>query len=102
MRLITKYFKIKRQRFEVGIVVGCPILVVLPAFFMKIIYNHFHNILGLFDVLPNFRSPQVKRCAIITYRHGINAVPRKLPNALRLRILGNYDILRKCLKSIKR
>ena len=102
MRLITKYFKIKRQRFEVGIVVGCPILVVLSAFFMKIIYNHFHNILRLFDLLPNFRSPQVKRCAIITYRHGINAIPHKLPNALRLRILGNYDILRKCLKSIKR
>ena len=30
------------------------------------IFNHFHNILRLFDV-----SPQVKRCAIITYTHGI-------------------------------
>ena len=24
-------------------------------------YNQFHNILRLFDVLPNFLSPQVKR-----------------------------------------
>ena len=32
-----------------------------------LIYNHFHNILKLFDVLPNF-SPQVKRCGIITYK----------------------------------
>ena len=32
----------------------------------KIIDNHFHNILRLFDVLPNFLSPQVKRWAIIT------------------------------------
>ena len=32
-----------------------------------------------------FLSPQVKRCAIITYTHGIS----ELPNASRLRILGN-------------
>ena len=33
-----------------------------------------------------FLSPQVKQCAIITYKHGIY----KLPNDLRLRILENY------------
>ena len=32
-----------------------------------------------------FLSPQVKRLAIITYKHGIY----ELPNDLRLRILGN-------------
>ena len=36
-----------------------------------------------------FFSPQVKRCAIITYKHGIYELPHKLPNNLRLRILGN-------------
>ena len=48
-----------------------------------------HNILRLFDVLPNFISPQVKRCAIITYRLGIYDVPHKFPNDLRLKIVGN-------------
>ena len=27
-----------------------------------------------------FLSPQVKRCAIITYKHGIYELPHKLPN----------------------
>ena len=52
-------------------------------------YNHFHNILRLFDVLPNFLSPQAKRCTIITYKHGIHELPHELLNNLRLRILGN-------------
>ena len=51
------------------------------------IYNHFYNILILFDGLPNFFSPQVKWCAIITFNHGISELPQKLPNDLRLRIL---------------
>ena len=34
-------------------------------------------------------SPQVKRCAIITYKHGIYELPQKLQNDLRLTILGN-------------
>ena len=37
----------------------------------------------------NFVSPQVKRLANITYKHGINKLPLELPNDLRLRILGN-------------
>ena len=45
--------------------------------------NHFHNILRLFDVLPNLFSPQVKRCAIITYKHGMYELPHELPNGLR-------------------
>ena len=36
-----------------------------------------------------FLSAQVKRCAIITYKHGIYELPHELPNNLRLRILGN-------------
>ena len=40
-----------------------------------------------------FLSPQVKRCAIIIYKHGINELPHELPqgfaNDLRLTILGN-------------
>ena len=42
-------------------------------------------------------SPQVKPIAIITYKHGIYKLPNELPNDLRLRILGNYEILGKCL-----
>ena len=37
----------------------------------------------------NFLSPEVKRCAIISYKHGIYEVPHELPNDLRLRKLGN-------------
>ena len=36
-----------------------------------------------------FLSPQVKRWAIITYKHGIYELPHELPNDLRLRNLGN-------------
>ena len=35
---------------------------------------------------------QVKRCAIITYKHGIYKLPHELPNYLRLRILGNWKM----------
>ena len=36
-----------------------------------------------------FHSPQVKRCAIITYKQAIHVFPHELPNNLRLRKLGN-------------
>ena len=36
-----------------------------------------------------FLSLQVKRWAIITYKHGIYELPHELPNNLWLRILGN-------------
>ena len=45
-----------------------------------------------------FLSPQVKRWAIITYKHGIYALPHKLPNDLRLRILGKIGNIRKLSK----
>ena len=44
-----------------------------------------------------FLSPKVKRWAIITYKHGIHELPYKLPNDLRLRILGSEEISGKCL-----
>ena len=36
-----------------------------------------------------FLSPQVKRCAIITYKHGVYELLHALPNGLRLRKLEN-------------
>ena len=36
-----------------------------------------------------FLSPQVKRCMIITYKHGIYKLPHELPNDLSLRKLAN-------------
>ena len=36
-----------------------------------------------------FLSPQVKQCAVITYKHVLYELPHELPNDLRLRILGN-------------
>ena len=50
-------------------------------------YNHFHNILRLFDVLKIFFPSQVKRCAINTYKHGIYELPHELPTDLRVSIL---------------
>ena len=44
-----------------------------------------------------FFSPQVKWCAIITYKHGIY----ELPNGLRLRILGNKEKSGNWLKFIE-
>ena len=56
-------------------------------------YNLGHNILRLFDVLRNFLSPQVKQIVIISNKHGIYWLPNELPNDLRVRILGNQEIL---------
>ena len=36
-----------------------------------------------------FLSLQVKRCAIITYKHSMYELPQELPNDLRLTKLGN-------------
>ena len=41
----------------------------------------------MFDKI--FLWPQVKRCVIITYEHDIYELSYKLPNDLRLKILGN-------------
>ena len=39
---------------------------------------------------------QVKRIVIISNKHGIYELPHELPNDLRLRTLGNYEISRRC------
>ena len=44
-----------------------------------------------------FNSPQVKIWAIVTYKHGIYELPHEFPNDIRLRILGNLEILGKFL-----
>ena len=44
-----------------------------------------------------FLSAQVKRLAIIAYKHATYELPHELPNDLRLMILGNLEILVKCL-----
>ena len=48
-----------------------------------------------------YLSSQVKRCAIITYKHGIYELPQKLSNDIRFRILGNYKISGHCLNPIQ-
>ena len=42
-----------------------------------------------------FLSPQVKRCAIITYKHSIYELPHELPNDIRVSMPGNEEILGK-------
>ena len=46
-------------------------------------YNQFHNILRLFDVLPNFPFTASETMVVITYKHGIYELPHELPNDLR-------------------
>ena len=46
-------------------------------------------------------SPQVKRCAIITYKDDIYDFPQELPNNITFTILGNYETLAKRLNSIE-
>ena len=53
------------------------------------VYNHFHNILRLFDVLPNFPFTTSEMMSNYYLQHGIYKLPHKLPNNLRLWILGN-------------
>ena len=48
-----------------------------------------------------FLLPQVNRCAIITYKHGMYELPHELPDDLRLRILGNSEISGKYLNAVK-
>ena len=43
-----------------------------------------------------FLTSQVKRSAIVTYKHGIYELPHELPTDL-----GSYEILGKCLNPIE-
>ena len=40
-------------------------------------YNQFHNILTLFDVLPNFPFTRSETMGIITYKHDIYELPHE-------------------------
>ena len=46
-------------------------------------------------------SPQVKRCAIITYKHDTYELPQELPKNVRLRISRNSEISGNCRNSIE-
>ena len=48
-----------------------------------------------------FLSPQMKRRLIISNKYGIYELPPELPNDLKLRILGNYEISGKPQSSIE-
>ena len=52
-------------------------------------YNHFYNILRLFDVLPNFSFTTNETLFLI---NSIYELPQDLPKDLRLRILGIEEI----------
>ena len=52
-------------------------------------YNQFQNFWDFLMFYQISFSPQVKRFAIITYKHGIYELFHEFPNDLRLRILGN-------------
>ena len=53
-----------------------------------------------FTFYHNFSSPQVKRNQIIITTKKVYELPHKLPNNLRLRILGNQENSRKSLKCL--
>ena len=55
-------------------------------------YNQLHNIWDFLMFYQTFLSSQVKRCAIITYKHDIYELPLELLNYLRLRTLENQEI----------
>ena len=66
--------------------------ILIEFFKFELAYNHYHIILILFEFYQIFFSPQVKRFATVSYKHGTYALPHELPNKLRRGILGNYKI----------
>ena len=58
----------------------------IPDKVPTIIFKIFRYSLMFYQI---FLSPQIKRWAIITFKHGIYELLHELPNDLRLRILGN-------------
>ena len=67
-------------------------------FSLTIIFIIFSDFLMFYQI---FLSPKVKRCLIITYKHGIYESPHELLNHLRLWILGNLETSRKHLNFIE-
>ena len=90
-KLIQKwYFRSKKR-----------VIISIEFYIFEISYNQFHNILRLFHVYQIFLSLKVERSTIITCTHGIYELPHELPNNLKLRILGNQKMSRKCLNFIE-
>ena len=58
---------------------------------MQCNYNHGHNIFRHLMLYRIFLSPQVKRCAILSYKHGIYSLPHELSNDVTLRTLENQE-----------
>ena len=59
-------------------------------------YKHSHNNFWVFLVFYQiFLLPQVKRSTITSNKHGKASLPHELPNGLKLKILGNSEILGK-------
>ena len=88
---LTMFSKGMSKDKVLSVITGAKMLKVFPAIFFIIFWDFlmFHQI---------FLSPQVKRCAIITYKHGICELPHELTKVLRLRScqttydLGSYEI----------
>ena len=58
-------------------------------------YNYCHYIFRYFKVLSNFPLPQVKQNVSISDKHGIYQFLLELLNNLRLRKLGNGEVIAK-------
>ena len=61
------------------------------------ILHHFHNIFRLFKVLPNFSLTASETMHNYYLQTSYIELPQDLPNDLRLRISGNWEILGMCL-----
>ena len=50
------------------------------------LYNHFHNILKFFDVLPNFVFTTSETMRDYDFKHGVYELPHQLPNHVSLNL----------------
>ena len=78
-------------------------LVCTTCYFDILNFNQVHNILRLFDVLPNFSiiTSETMCVRLLLINNGVCELPHELPNDLRLRILGNKEISGNCLNVIE-
>ena len=58
---------------------------------LNLVYNYGHKFGEFLLLYQIFFSKQVKQSVIISDKHGIYKLPRKLSNNLRLRTLGIYE-----------
>ena len=83
---ISFFFYIRNNLSWVNLVQKLKIVSLSWNFVPTIIFIIFRDSLIFCQI---FLSPEVKRCAIITYKHGVCELSHELPNHLRLGILGN-------------